>query len=148
MSFPVKFYQTAARTNDLYKELVELNTLQCTATGEMTLDEMTLDIDFDAFNLASNYCYIEAFKRYYFVKPTIDGNMVHCRLESDPLLSFQNDVLNADVIAARSSSNFSRYLQDPVGATTPKIKTYVSRFAYTFDTTNSGRHYVLTVGGK
>lgn len=148
MSFSVNFYQTASRTNDLNKALTALNTVECTATGEMTLDKLYLDIDFDAFNLAANYCYIDAFKRYYFVVPTIVGNLVKCELESDPLVSFKSDVLNADVIANRSSSSFNRYLKDEIGKVTPKVTTFVSRFAYTFDTSNTGNHYVLTVGGK
>lgn len=144
----VNFFQTASRVNDVNKLLNELNNVNTTATGEINPVSMTLDIDYDAFDLNTNYCYINIFKRYYFVDYTIIGNLVRCKLKCDPLMSFKNDILNADIIAVRSSSRYNRYLVDKVATNTKRIKTYVSRFPFEFDTTNTGSHYIITVGGR
>lgn len=148
MSFTVNFFKTKSRVNDLNKVLVPLGTLECAATGNINPYKLSLDIDYDAFNMDTNYAQIPIFNRFYFVKYEIIGNLVRSELKVDPLTSFKDDILNADIIAARSSNRYNPYFVDDAAINTKRIKIFVSKFPFEFDTSNAGNKYVITVGGK
>ena len=71
-------------------------------------------LDFQAFN----YCYIERFKRYYFIKSVDNINRMDwlLRLEVDVLQTFKDDILksNAKYRAPISSGDFGNVSLDTV----------------------------------
>lgn len=149
MGFEVNLLQTLNRVNDLNKTyLVLKSSVDCTATGAIAPDEMNLLIDLDGFDLNCNYCQIPLFNRFYFLKYQIEGNLVRCALTSDPIVSFKSDVLNADVIAERSSSNFEKYLADGYVKNLNISQKSIARFKNVFATGETGAHYVIRIGGR
>ena len=48
--------------------------------------------------LKSNYCYLEKFNRFYFIRDiTVDRTVIHLDLECDVLESFKTEILNSEV---------------------------------------------------
>lgn len=150
MAFVVTFYQTSSRVNDLNKELRQLNQFGCTATDPISPEELTLMIDYGGFTFdtRSNYAYIDDFRRYYFVKYDMFEGAAFCKLTVDPLMSFKNDILNADIIAERSSSSYEPYLPDSYVKNLNISQKSVARFKNVFETGETGSHYVIRIGGK
>lgn len=145
----LNLYQTKNRVNDLNKSFTQLRlNIDITATEPIAPDDMYLLIGLDVFNLKANYAYIPIFERYYFLTYEIDGSFVKCHLSCDPLMSFKPDVLEADIIADRSSSNFNRYLPDGYIKNLNIASKSVARFKNVFRTGESGTHYLLRVGGR
>ena len=64
--------------------------------------------------LKSNYVYIPAFNRYYFINSitSVRTNLWRVNLHCDVLYSFRNDVLQIKAIIDRQENNFNRYLID------------------------------------
>lgn len=62
----------------------------------------TLDIKFHVGLFACNYCYIEHFHRYYFIKNiTTTENRLLVECEVDVLKSFESDIMNMKAFVVR-----------------------------------------------
>ena len=62
-----------------------------------------------------NYAFIAAFNRYYYAdKPTVvNGGIWQVSFHVDPLMSWKNDIKKSPCIAAKSSTAYNLYLNDP-----------------------------------
>lgn len=110
-------YNTASENNEIHKSLSS----GVTFTGDIR-DSGAVDVVRPEILIASNvygynYAYIPDFGRYYFIREITQDRtgLSSVRLKSDPLMSFQSDVLALPAIALRSQQNAkqSPYLIDP-----------------------------------
>ena len=115
----------------------------------MAIERPFISADYDESLLSCNYAYIDLFKRYYHFTelPKIEYGVIKIQLETDVLMSFKDDVLNADITALRSTNKPNFYLSDSkiLFSNNTNIQTF--RFPKSFETGNSGVKYVLKVGG-
>ena len=64
--------------------------------------------------LDANYAYIEAFRRYYYIKDitSVRTGLWRVTMHTDVLKTFSEGILNSPCIVAKSSSRFNLYLND------------------------------------
>ena len=145
----IKFYKNISQRNVLNKSITLVLTTQCDFTGELSIERPFIIADYDELLLTCNYAYIDAFKRYYHFSecPKIENGFIKLQLESDVLMSFKGDILNADITALRSTNKPNYYLSDSkiLFSNNTNIQTF--RFPKSFETGNSGIKYVLKMGG-
>ena len=109
----VKLYKTTDPINVLSKTLTDETTK--TGTLKENCDVLTPSILFGFNPIAYNYAYIEDFGRYYYVgKPINEGAALwRVDLTVDPLMSWKDGIKASPCIAAKSSSAYNLYLNDP-----------------------------------
>lgn len=61
-----------------------------------------------------NYAYIPAFSRYYFVREVtaLRTGLYQVELDSDPMMSFQGQIVSCPIVAERNTENYNGYIQD------------------------------------
>lgn len=111
------FFQNTAEPNRVNK--TDYLTEQIRVSGNLRdiSDVINPSITFECANdkiLKSNYVYIPAFNRYYFINSitSMRTNLWRVNLHCDVLYSFRNDVLQIKAIIDRQENNFNRYLID------------------------------------
>ena len=111
------FFQNTAEPNRVNK--TDYLTEQTRVAGnlrdisDVTNPSITFECADDKI-LKSNYVYIPAFNRYYFINSitSVRSNLWRVNLHCDVLYSFRNDVLQIKAIIDRQENNFNRYLID------------------------------------
>ena len=111
------FFQNTAEPNRVNK--TDYLTEQIRVAGNLRdiSDVINPSITFECADdkiLKSNYVYIPAFNRYYFINSitSVRTNLWRVNLHCDVLYSFRNDVLQIKAIIDRQENNFNRYLID------------------------------------
>ena len=111
------FFQNTAEPNRVNK--TDYLTEQTRVSGNLRdiSDVINPSITFECTDdkiLKSNYVYIPAFNRYYFINSitSVRTNLWRVNLHCDVLYSFRNDVLQIKAIIDRQENNFNRYLID------------------------------------
>lgn len=111
------FFQNTAEPNRVNK--TDYLTEQIRVAGNLRdiSDVINPAITFECADdkiLKSNYVYIPAFNRYYFINSitSVRTNLWRVNLHCDVLYSFRNDVLQIKAIIDRQENNFNRYLID------------------------------------
>ena len=134
MSIKAKFYK--------FKKQVD-STEQPTGTAtefDIVLKEMVsvsapvIEIHIDAFDF--NYCYIPAFKRYYFVQQVVilNNDRMEFHLTVDVLATYKADILAASLYVTRSASSYNLKLVDDTWThTTDFTESYESTSFPDFD---------------
>ena len=104
-------------------------------------------------NTNFNYCYAsDKFNRYYFIdkiEVLKAGHLaLHCRC--DVLKTYADSIMQADIIAERSTSNYNVFMEDTNYDFISAERTYsFARMPFEFDTSETGKkHYIMTIGGK
>lgn len=146
----VKFYNTSSDHRTVRKYLTdELVLTNVQITDATSLESPTILVDITADKLNRNYCYIQEFGRYYYLAETtvINGNHMEIVCKVDVLMSFQAAVLNAEVIAERSSSSYDNYMVDPVVSDSGRVEVITRRGAEIFNTVNASNNYLIMLGG-
>lgn len=95
-----------------------------------------------------NYCYIEAFHRYYFISDitSIRTGIWKIDCTVDVLMSFKTDILNLYVTVNHNSApNQECYMSGDVWKSTVKTKTDVINFPTGL--LDSGEYILITSGG-
>ena len=92
-----------------------------------------------------NYCYIDAFKRYYFiVDKKMDGpTLCTLTLKVDVLYTYRLNILNTEMLLERSETNPNNYLIDPKRS----INNYPMVLTKAFPTGFDSPQFYLTTAG-
>ena len=102
--------------------------------------------------LLKNYCYIEKFKRYYFIENiTVENNnFLTLDLSVDVLESFKTDILNSTQVIGRQENSFDLKIVDSESIIKPNKKFQVRVFPNsplsTDNFTDDDFIYTLTTG--
>ncbi len=94
-----------------------------------------------------NYCYIQAFSRYYFITniTSVRNGLWRIDCSVDVLMSFRNQILALNVIVDRSTNEGERYMQGEPWQTTVRTKTDIINFPSGL--LDSGEYILITSGG-
>lgn len=145
----VKFYNTTSDNTEVKKKLASIKTTNCQIWGDCSIQSPSFLILMDDDLIDANYVYVPSFGRYYYItnKTITGGNklMITCRV--DVLMSFWSSFKNSPCIAKRSSSKYTRAIDDPYVLKKPTCVYDFRRLAKSFTPTDSEGHYVLIVGG-
>lgn len=111
------FFQNTAEPNRVNKTDYLTEQLRVNGNLRDISDVINPSITFECADdkiLKSNYVYIPAFNRYYFINSitSVRTNLWRVNLHCDVLYSFRNDVLQIKAIIDRQENNFNRYLID------------------------------------
>lgn len=124
-----------------------------TLTGSLRNESSVINpiILIEATNPSSyNYAYIPEFNRYYFITDivSIRTNLWRIQMSVDVLMSFQQSILNLDVIvsdASHGDNESPTYMTGKVWQTTVKTKTDVITFPSGL--LDNGEYILITSGG-
>lgn len=119
------------------------------------------EYDFEIFEC--NYCYIEDFKRYYYITDIVstNTNLIQLSLKCDVLMSYKDIILEQYAIIERQENDYNDYLVDDNVPTQNNDEitivevTTIDKMKSTFNDGNAtpgyedmnGVHYVLDLGG-
>lgn len=94
-----------------------------------------------------NYCYIDVFDRYYFVKSvSVRTGLTELHCTVDVLMSYQTDILALPAIAARAQTDndqYSSYIYD----NQQRLYTYKTIATKLITTFTYGSNYILITAG-
>lgn len=144
----VKFYNCSSDPAVVNKYLTGEIVLPCQVTDSLDFENPTLLLDLTQSKISKNYALMEG--RYYFLeKPEIiNGHHVEIRAHIDDLMTHKAAIMNAQIIADRSSSNYENYMEDGMVTDSGKIAVKIRRLPKIFDTANVTNNYVIILGGK
>lgn len=143
------FYTNTSDKNIMNKNITLIKTATFTPTSDINIFNPTITLDYDNSILTSNYMYISAFRRYYYIDNISlqIGKKMLLTGYVDTLMSFSRDIQEAFVNVCRAENPANRDLADDKIQVNPKtyfIETNVfPNNPYTF----GGRQYVLGVNG-
>lgn len=135
--------------NALHKTLIPYKTLQGSIKENTDIINPVILINNDGAP-TTNYCFIPNFGRYYFINDITfkNNNLFYLHCSVDVLQSFKNDILNANVIATRSSSWYDNYLPDSAVENRADVEiTYRKLGGYSF-VPSAGSYVLQTVGNN
>lgn len=137
------FYNCADENKKLKKNISYISEKKIyIMDGVSILEPIFVVSDIDIANI--NYCFIDKFKRYYFIKWTTNENgMFVAECNVDVLYTFKNEILSNNALIKRQEFVYDDFLIDEnvkekVGTITQKKK--IGRIGNTIS-------YVLTVTG-
>lgn len=150
----IKFYRISEDPRTVKKTLINTGTganLQATLTGNIKTDcsiiKPVLEVQYSADVFNSNYVYIAAFNRYYFITDTeVSTQRLKVYLDEDDLMSHYAEIYKLTCVVERQEAKFrsNLYMDDPMFKTIAPKQWVPLPFPKSFDKTGS---YVLCVGG-
>ena len=140
-----------------YKNTVPKNRLYRNLTGHLESDGYLVDgcnimnpvikMSYNAYQVNINYAYIPDFGRYYLITDyKIEGDTIYIYMHVDVLYTYRNEILRSSCIALRSSSHGNLYLHDEFIQAETGYRYNLSRFPYSFSSTNGT--YILSISGR
>ena len=108
----LKIYNNKSSNNTINKDIEYVDEFEIKLKDGTYLYEPTILFKRNVFPIF-NYCYIDVFKRYYFVNDvkTIRNNLFEIFLICDVLESFKTDILNSPARVA-IQSDYNKYYND------------------------------------
>lgn len=108
----IKFYNNNSKDNILNKDIVLLLEKNITIKDKQNsiLSPILYLADIQVENIG-NYCYIDLWKRFYFIKNIsfVNNQIIKLELETDYLMTFKDVILNSsgDVVQSDTLQNYS-----------------------------------------
>lgn len=100
----VFLYKNNSQPNVIDKDIDKIDELNCDLLGVCSELSPVLEIGYNPDFIDCNYCYIDVFKRYYYVVVTVDDAkrmILNCSV--DPLMSWKTGILNSEAVVIRNS---------------------------------------------
>lgn len=152
--WPPVFYMTV----EIYKNLSENSVIgktktlvyqaPCEIKGESSIINPVLILQYNEQLFASNYVYIPAWSRYYFIDDVrvLTGGRVEVSLSVDVLESFKDAILELDVILSDTEqTGLNNYLPSESFVVNCKHKTDIVNFSNGL--LDNGEYILITAGG-
>jgi len=145
MAFTIILYKTTAENNRLNKTLTDAISLSGTLREECNITAPDILIETSTNIAMYNYCYIETFGRYYFIKniTSVRNGLWRISLKCDVLMTYNAQIKTLECIVDRSSSNYNALIHDPEYMMQANTRIRTKTFGYTFQPSRDA--YVLTV---
>ena len=139
-------YQNSSEKEKIGKTLTVVDTLEGELKENTSIIAPEILLEYNN-PTAFNYCFIDAFNRFYYVKDVtiIRNNLLRISLQVDALESFKTQILTQNVIIERNASDFDLYLPDDNLITLVKTKTDIINFPSGL--LESGEFILITAGG-
>lgn len=109
-------YNTNSDPRKLNKTLTQISTISVRLKDDTDIMRPVIELDSANLPPAANYCYIEKFRRYYFInrQGIATGRDLVITLDVDVLMSFVDIIKNSRVVAKRTSNKYNRYINDTI----------------------------------
>lgn len=142
----ITLYNNTSEKNKIGKVLTAIDTLEGSLKDSSSITNPEIVIEYNN-PTGFNYCYIDAFNRYYFVKDVIviRNNILKLVLAVDVLESFKESILTQNVIVDKNALDYDLYLPDENLLTLVKTKTDIINFSSGL--LESGEFILITAGG-
>ena len=142
----ITLYKNESEKNKINKTLTTVATLTGTLRDSSSIINPEIVIEYDN-PTGFNYCFIDAFNRYYFVTniTVINNKLLKLSLKVDVLESFKTSILAQNIIIDKSTSNVDEYLPDDNLVVNVKTKTDIVNFPSGL--LESGEFILITAGG-
>lgn len=139
------FYKTKSEHNRLTKVLTDSKAITGNLQTDVDIDNPVIVISLENSVINHNYCYIEAFNRYYYItKIEVTNKNIKVYLHIDVLMSFRTDILNSKAHITRSNRG-NLYLKDSLAYTTAKPVIQYKNLGTCF---TSQATYIMVKGGQ
>lgn len=150
MSIRVDFYTFSKPKNDVVQPTGVTPNISADVLIKEPCDVLypTLLLKTSSNPVASNYCYISDFGRYYFIKTWVsDHNLWEAQCVVDPLASWKTEILGTTQYVLRSSSATNEYIPDMKIPMTKETVVYTKTLNDGFSTRylGDGVTYVLQI---
>lgn len=147
--FTATFYHNTSDKNVMYKNISEILTAPITPTGDVNIFTPAISIDYVSDILTSNYMYISAFSRYYYINNVSlqIGKKLFVTGYVDVLMSFADEIQNAFVNVCRAQNPANRDLSDDKIQINPKTDFIETNMFPNNPFTSGGNQYVIGVNG-
>ena len=138
----IKLYKVNDDNTVVKKTLNGETTKQCILKGNVNIVNPTIELRGNILDY--NYCYIEDFKRYYYITDnTLHNNITTLKLKSDVLMSSYNDLINLSAIIKRNTNINNRYINDDKYVTLQNSRIQTKEF----NSISNNYSYILLVCG-
>lgn len=141
----IQLYRTGAETNRVDKALDSRTDLVGTLIEACDILNPVIKVNYSQTVLNMNYCYIDAFKRYYFITDmNIKNGVVYLSLHVDVLMTYKDDIKKSTGHIIRSASNPNYYITDNMVTKQTDVQVYTRRIGEGFTRADK---YLITIGG-
>ena len=149
MSFNIVFMYNNEPMNKIQKEPTTKFTLTGTLREESSIVDPVIMVEKDD-PLDANYAYIEAFRRYYYIKDitSVRTGLWRVTMHTDVLKTFSEGILNSPCIVAKSSSRYNMYLNDADYKCTQDDIVMSKVFPNGFTPGNAGSRFSVCIMGE
>lgn len=141
-------YQNKTASNRPNRNLTQVASLNGHLRESDNVFNPDIRVEYNSSNLTANYAYIPDYGRYYFFSepPTIDGKTMILHLYVDVLYTYRAQIMAAECVAERSSSNFDLMLPDSAYAEEAGYYYHSLSLPYAFHP-EQGIYVLSTTGG-
>lgn len=144
----VTLYTNNSESNELNKVLSNSLTFECILREATSVQDPIILLEVNANISQYNYCYIEDFQRYYYIRDIVSIRnklwQVHCHV--DVLMSFKTSILSSTAILDETTvTGASNYISNNVWTALAKDKTSIIPFSSGL--LNNGTYILITAGG-
>lgn len=140
----INFYRINEEKNKINKILTSPITITGKLIDKISIVNPIIEISLNTNISLTNYCYIEAFNRYYFITDiTVNDKTMIMSLHCDVLMSFKNDILTSKATIVRTYTG-NKYLKDNRIVQTSKINRQVKKIGTGFTTNEK---FIVQIGG-
>ena len=114
-------YHTDDQSNVINKNLLKLRAVNI-ILREMIDEKSPVLLIHDSTIANANYCYLESFKRYYFIDTIhrFNAHLLQVRLTSDLLMTYKDKIVSQDLLITATSKPSYYSTSLPIQATTTK----------------------------
>lgn len=149
MAYDVKIYINSSATDYVTKNLSGETTVSCDFKAPIDVENPIIYISATNAYDGYNYCYIAEFGRYYYMK-CIGGTSqtLTFQCESDPLMSFKDQILACPAVISRNPWHWDLYLPDPKLPVEARTVSGIIKFPNPNHFNGDNNCYVLTCLGS
>ena len=142
----ITLYNNVSEKNKIGKSLSVISVLDGTLRDTSSITNPEILIEYDN-PVAFNYCFIDAFNRYYFVNDVIvvRAGLIKLILSVDVLESFKTQILSQSAIIEKNATQYEKYFSDENYRTLVKTKTDIINFPSGL--LENGEFILITAGG-
>lgn len=114
-------YHTDDQANVINKNLLKLREVNI-ILREMIDEKSPVLLVHDSTIANANYCYLESFKRYYFIDQVrrFNAHLVQVRLTNDLLMTYKDKIIGQNLLITATSKPSYYSTSLPIQATTTK----------------------------
>lgn len=144
----VEIYKNLSENSVIGKTKTLVYQTPCEIKGESSIINPVLILQYNEQLFASNYVYIPAWSRYYFIDDVrvLTGGRVEVSLSVDVLESFKDSILELNVILGDTEkTGVNKYLNSDSFVTNCKTKTDIINFPHGLS--ENGTYILITSGG-
>lgn len=141
----INFYKTRTEAQALTKSLSPITSKSGELRDECDILNPVIEFEYDNNLINSNYAYIPAFKRYYYISDLkINGKRITISFHVDVLMTYKDQIKLSTAHITRSSTNYDLDIADNMIISRADTSVYTRKIGSGFNTTNK---FLVTIGG-